>query len=93
MILRRLGSCQLSSPGHRGRGAGKRQVGSRGWRMDRRPYPPTYQTSPYPAPLLAWLSLGPGKRKPFLAQALDPGPHVTSHFMPVPPESRVQQVG
>lgn len=56
--------------------------------MDRRPRLPTYQTSPYPAPLLAWLSLGPGNRKPFLAQALDPGPYVTSHLKPVPPESR-----
>lgn len=56
--------------------------------MDRRPHPPTYQTPPYHAPLLAWLSLGPGDRTPFLAQALHPGPHATSHFMPVPPESR-----
>lgn len=53
--------------------------------MDRRPFPPTYQTSCH-APLLAWLSLGPGNRKPFLSQALDPGPYVTSHFMPVSPE-------
>lgn len=44
-------------------------------------------TSPYPAPLRAWLSLGPGNRKPFLAQALDPEPCVTSHLEPVPPES------
>lgn len=84
MPSRSLGSWQPSSPGQR-QGCW-RQAGGKQRLEDGQKAVPSHL--PYPVSLLTGLSLGPGNRKPFLTQALDPGPHVTSHLVPVLPESR-----